>query len=146
MGNFKLDVLQAIADKSTPYCDIQDLESEYDIRSENFTASFLQLKGEGLIASNSSTCGLRISADGFVSWSVVDLYITDLGKLTLNPPKESVTKKTFKVIEHPIISGLVVAGIIGAVSYLGSFLGNDQESSQQHIQSPSKTNESQSNN
>lgn len=146
MGNFKLDVLQSLADKSTPYCDIRDLESEYDIRSENFTSSFLQLENEGLISSNSSSCGLRISSDGIASWSVVDLYVNEKGKSILIPSAESAPKKVFKTTEHPVLAGLIVAGVIALVSCLWPSPDNAQESSQQHMQSPAKTNESQSNN
>ena len=144
MEKFKLDILRAIAERSTPYCNIQDMETEYDIRSQNFTSSFLQLESEGAISSNSHSCGLHI-AHGNPSWSVVDLYVTEYGKSLITPPKQPRGMLLIKITEHPIVSALAVAAIIAGFSYyVWPSLGSDQELLQQQIQLPSNTNEYQS--
>jgi hypothetical protein len=108
MSDLKLEILKAIQDKSNPYCDITTLKPEHDIYSEDFTASFTQLRGDGLIRSNHTDCGLTITPDGMTAWTVSNLYITEKGKLLLSPPKpkkESVVSWLIK----PVILASVIA-------------------------------------
>lgn len=114
MREFNLDILAELKRLSTPYVDINNISTDYDIRSDFFVAAYLQLESEGMIASaNTSDCGLEVSADGLPSWSVVDVYVTEKGDLALNPPE----------IEKPslvstITNNATFARVVGGIIFL----------------------------
>lgn len=112
MKDFKLDILTELKRLSTPYIDINNISTDYDIRSDYFVAGYQQLEADGMIASaNSSGCGLRISGDGLPYWSVVDVYVTERGDLALNPPKTSKPSIISNVTNNATFA-TVVGGII----------------------------------
>jgi len=141
---FALDILRELKNISTPYVNINNVTSNYDIRSKYFISSYLRLESEDLIASaNTPDCGLEVGADGIPSWSVVDVYVTEKGDLLLHPPKTPISKVVLKITEHPVVAALIVAGILGLVASVPTFLGSDQQSGQQQKLSQPKTNVSQ---
>lgn len=84
MENIKYKILEALAEISDPYADIRKLDGQFDRGSKHFIAAFRELESEGLIKSaNTRDCGLEVGADGYASWSVVDLYVTEAGKRAL---------------------------------------------------------------
>ncbi len=147
MNQFTLEILKRLKELSKPYIDIRDLESDYDTKSTDFIAAFRRLESDCLIASaNTSGCGLRVGADGYAGWAVVDLYVTDCGDAILNPqeaPKEPFTTWLVK----PVVVAVSIALILWLSSQAYSHFQpteqvpaeKDQKSIQYKINSPKPT-------
>lgn len=81
MNDQMIKILKDLNINSSPYVDIRKLEENWDIHDKTFFTAFSELEEQGYISSkNTPDCGLEISADGIAQWSVVDLYVNDLGK------------------------------------------------------------------
>ena len=121
MEEFKDGVLQSLLEHSNPYVDIRDLQSDYDIGSDNFAAAFLELEQLGFIRSNSSSCGLK-RIRGETYWSIVELFVTESGKNYLeqldSDSKKNDPNSARNWLAKPVIVEVAKWSVIGILGFI----------------------------